>query len=154
MCIRDSYEGGEALITAREIPRAYWIAPAVYVDSYNAGTLTITIDQTGPEADLFKALSQPGLFWAATWGLRLYELATVWAGGYAATVASVTSTTITLAAAPPFDPQAGDLICLEDSTPGDTGNLNALDADVEDYAFGADSALEVGGGTRPGPPWG
>jgi len=147
------HENGEALITAREVPRAFWIAPAMFVAGYNPGTLTITVDLTGPEADLFAGLN-PGQFLNTDWSIRLYQASTIWAGGWVRQVATVGPSSVQLSAAPPFDPVVGDLIVLSDILPGDTGNLNVLDADVEDYAFGADAALEVGGGARTGPPWG
>lgn len=149
------YSGGESLITAREIQRGYLVAPSVFVDSWDGGTLTFTIAVGGADAELWdKLTATPGLDFAALYRLRIFRSVDTWATVDVQTVVAVTNATIRIGAAPPFVPAQHDLLVLTDAIPGDSGNLNQFQADVEDYAFGAAANGTVGGGTRTGPTWG
>ncbi len=126
------------------------IAPSCIVGSY--ASTTITIDTTGPEAGMYD--SNPGSDFAADWVVRIYDASASppYSSSTTATISSVTASTIVLTSTPSPTPAAGDIVTVEDGA--DSGNTNADGADVQDFAFGADSSFTVGSPARDGPKWG
>lgn len=135
--VSPNYEAGRVVVTAEAQPRGWLVAPACYVDSYDAGTFTVTIDTTGDEALLFDG--NPGEDFIEDCKVLIYEAAASpsFSASTFATVASVTATSITFAAAPFVLPAPGDLVVMDLSA--NTGNVNTTGADVEDHIFCSDS---------------
>ncbi len=150
--VDQKYSEGYLEAEVEELPTGVQWAPSAYVSSFS--TVTITLDTTGPEASMHDG--SPGLDFPDGAQIRIYDASASppYTSSFTATIASTTATTIVLTGAPGTPPAAGDRITIEDGIPGDTGNTNAAGADVEDFAFAADSSYEVGSGDRAGPKWG
>lgn len=151
------WANGYITIDVEELPTGVLLCPSFIVDSYDAGTQRITIRTTGPFGDGFLFEGDPTDHLGRNgWWLRWYRAAvnyTTSEAGRIATNGIISATVVELDLAPTTAPAVGDLLVLEIS--GDTGATNALGADVEDYAFAADSGylIDSGGDERAGPRW-
>lgn len=133
-------ESREMEVVAEQIQTGYLVAPAVHVLSYDGGTKTITIDESGPEADLFDAGS-PAYHFDRDWYVRIYDKSA--SPAYSTSEAVYVSTVqndneITLTSAPGgFTPAAGDLVCLEydDTAPPSSNTASETSADPTKYIF-------------------
>lgn len=138
-----------------EVPAGWLLAPAAAVASWDSGTTTITLSTSGALGELADN-AFPGLDFMDGGKIRVYDASANFTSSSTATITSTSSTTLKIGTlTPPLTPAAGDLVVLEDSA--NTGNTNDIGADVQDFAFGADSSYLVGTGTayeRTGPEWG
>lgn len=150
---RPDWEEGTVVVDFAEVPTGHLLAPSAYVASYAANV--ITLSTSAPGDDLIDDAA-PGADFIVGARVRIYDASASFGSSSTATIASKTSTTITVGTiTPALTPAAGDVVVLEDSA--NTGNTNDLGADVQDFAFGADSDYLVGTGTgyeRAGPKWG
>lgn len=139
-------ERGKWNIVVEQLHTGVRVAPSAIVDSYDAGSRTITFKTTGHAARLFN--SSPGGDWGEDMRVRIYDADD--AGGvYAASetnlVGSTTNNTMTLQGIPTTAPAEWDLVVLEDEdesgqSENDEGGL------TQDYAFGADANGVIGTG--------
>ncbi len=140
---------GEMHIDCDEVPRGWLIAPSGFVASWTGGTNTITLDTTTDLHD-----TSPGLDFNK-WYVTVYDASTNFADSDTVEVSSVTSSTLVLASTPSLSggaaPAAGDLVVLSESD--DRVSINDVGADVEDFAFAADSSYQVGASNKAGPRW-
>lgn len=141
---------GELSVDVDEVPRGWAIAPSAFISSWDGGTLTATLDTSTDLHD-----SSPGLDFAKDWSVKVYDASADFGAVDTVGIASVTSSTITFTSTPSLSggagPAAGDLIVLSESD--DTGETNDVGADVEDFAFAADSGYTVGTSSKAGPRW-
>lgn len=138
---------GELSVECDEVPSGWLIAPSAFVSSWDGGTLTLTLDTSTDLHD-----SAPGSDFAKDWQVTIYDASANFTTSETEAVSSVTSSTIVLTAGPSgFTPAAGDLVVLSQSV--DTGEMNDVGADVEDYAFAADASYTVGATSIAGPRW-
>jgi len=131
------------------------LAPTAVVSSWNGGTKTLTLNAAGK----FLPGSTPGRYFAAGWGVRIFDASASppfsILGGATFTVDSVTDTTIVLTASPGTAPAVGDLVTLADYDNATSTVTNAAQTLAQkDYAFQATATLMLGAALVAGDEWG
>lgn len=137
--INPNYQNGRVEVEAEEQPRGWLVAPAAFVDTYDAGTITAAFVLTGDEKLLFD--SDPGFDFIEDCKVIIYQAAAVpsFSTSGVGVVSSTGVDSVTFSAAPTVVPAPGDLIVMDISV--NTGNTNSTGADVEDHLFNADSSV-------------
>lgn len=145
---------GDFVVECESVLTGALVCPSFEVSFYDAGTLEITVNNGGNLGDgvLYSGSSAEDV--QPDWLVRIYFSSTNFETYEDNIVYAATVDFIKLRNAPTIAPSAGDVITIRNSE--DTGNLNNDNADILDYAFGADTNLEVGAGSylRAGPRWG
>lgn len=152
---RPDYGAGTVTIEADELPQGWLIAPCAEVTSWSSPTLTLSTTGSYGSGRLSDDAS-PGLDFPDGCTIRIYDRSATppFSSSTTLTVTATAATTLSTSGTPSFTPAAGDMIFIDDSA--DTGNTNDVTADVQNFAYGADSSYLIGTGTgyeRAGTRW-
>lgn len=131
------------------------LAPTAVVTSWDGGTKTLTLNAAGK----FLPGATPGRYFAAGWGVRIFDASTSpqyqVLGGATFTVASITDTTIVLTVSPGTAPAVGDLVTIADyDNATSTVTNTAQTLAQKDHAFQASATLTLGAALVAGDEWG
>lgn len=146
---------GTIIIDLEGVPTGVLVAPSLQVQSYNAGTFEITINNSGSLGDTVLYDEKAANDFPKTCIIRIWRVASDFSTYEDNTcdLASIDNALV-LKFSPSTNPVSGDIITILDGD--DTGNLNDVGADVQDFGYGADSSYQVGSGSylRDGSRWG
>lgn len=149
-------EEGTVVVELESVAIGVLVVPSFEVASYDAGDNEITINTGGNLGSGVLFDSNPAMDFAADWKVRIYRAAASppFSTHEDNLVYAVTGDFMELRNTPIINPAAGDIVTIVNGE--DTSNLNDINADIQDFAFGADSNLEVGSGAylRDGSRWG
>lgn len=147
-------ESGDFVVECESVLTGVLVCPSFEVASYNSGSSEITVNNDGNlgEGTLYTGSSAENV--AQDWPIRIYFASTNFETYEDNLVYSSTVDFIVLRNAPTINPSAGDILTIRNGE--DTGELNSDNADILDYAFGANAGLQVGSGAylRSGARWG
>lgn len=152
---RPDFGAGTVTVECDELPRGWLLGVSAQVASWSSPTLTLST--SGNYGNGFLADDAAiGQDFIVNCGIRVYDASATppFSASTTLTVTAKSNSTLTTSGTPSFTPAAGDIVVIEDSA--DTGNTNDVSADVQDFAFGADSSYLIGTGTgyeRAGTRW-
>ena len=146
---------GTIIVDLEGVQSGVLVAPSLEVQSYNAGTSEVTINNSGNLGDTVLYDEKAANDFPKTCLVRIWRVGANFSTYEDNTcdLASVDNVLV-LKSTPTISPAAGDIITILDGD--DTDNLNDVGADVQDFAFGANSSFQVGTGSylRDSSRWG
>ena len=148
---------GTIIVDFEGVPSGVLVAPSVHVLSYNSGTQEVTIDSSGVLGDTILYDEEGANDFPKTCNIRIWRAASNFSTYEDNSLGLATlDNVVQLKSAPTVSPAAGDIITILDGDDEGPANLNHVGADVQDFAYGADSSYQIGTGSylRDGPRWG